>query len=158
MVLSFSLQERARNRLCRYSIIFRQSHCDVLSHIMHKVTEAVCPAREFVANGSELRGLGLLPRSSNVTITPSNKRESTTQGTCLRTHARMDGCCANADRARHDPAHGRSMWKTAIASCDTASSLNTAISISISISISIIISIIIGSNGGTRRICHHKSF
>ncbi len=26
------------NRLCRYSIVFMQSHCDVLSHIMHKVT------------------------------------------------------------------------------------------------------------------------
>ncbi len=36
--LSFSLQERARNRLCRYSIVCIQSHCDVLSHIMHKVT------------------------------------------------------------------------------------------------------------------------
>ena len=36
--LSFSLQQRARNRLCRYCIVFIQNHCDVLPHIMHKVT------------------------------------------------------------------------------------------------------------------------
>ena len=36
--LSFSLQERARNRLCRYCIGFRTNNCDVLPHIMHKVT------------------------------------------------------------------------------------------------------------------------
>ena len=36
--LSFSLQERARNRLCRYCIEFLTKNCDVLPHIMHEVT------------------------------------------------------------------------------------------------------------------------
>ena len=36
--LSFSLQEMARNRLCRYCIVFLTKNCDVLPHSMHKVT------------------------------------------------------------------------------------------------------------------------
>jgi hypothetical protein len=76
--LSFSLQERAQNRLCRYCIGFPTKDCDVLPHIMYEVTftsprtfHIVCLA---VCSGAHQRAPGRTTHQRNCLLASNETR------------------------------------------------------------------------------------